>query len=233
MFNGAYNGTLYRETNTSCLAQTEMGGNGGDSGNGWCAMDRTTSLINILLVMIYDNTYKFQLPHNVYYACGLNAYKWLPYGAIGACTLARLTRATWVWENIDLPYRQMPKHLLYKRNTIPKAKEQVSLPWEQKLDYELTLVGLSVKNAHTIEDLAELFDNVTDYVFDALNKTNAITQQLILVTNQHAMVLDYLTASQGGLCLVVGPACCHYLNSYGVLQIQHDIEQARKVKEEF
>lgn len=168
-----------------------------------------------------------------YYVCGLNAYKWLPYGAIGACTLARLTRATWVWENNDLPYRQMPKHLLYKRNTIPKAKEQISLPWEQKFDYEQTLVGLSVKNVHTIEDLAELFDNVTDYVFDALNNTNAITQQLILVTNQHAMVLDYLTASQGGLCQVVGPACCHYLNSDGVFQIQHDIEQARKVKEEF
>lgn len=90
MFNGAYNGPLYRETNTSCLAQTEMGGNGGDSGNGWCAMDRTTGLINILLVMIYDNTYKFQLPHNIYYVRGLNAYKWLPYGAIGACTLAKI-----------------------------------------------------------------------------------------------------------------------------------------------
>lgn len=128
MFNGAYNGTLYRETNTSCLAQTEMGGNRGDSGNGWCAMDRTTSLINIVLVMIYDNTNKFQLPHNIYYVCGLNAYKWLPYGEIGACTLAKIDPATWVWENIDLPYRQLPKHLLYKRNTIPKAKEQVSLP---------------------------------------------------------------------------------------------------------
>lgn len=92
---------------------------------------------------------------------------------------------------------------------------------------------MSVKNAHTIEDLAVLFDNVTDYVFDALNNTNAITQQLIIVTNQHAMVLDYLTASQGGLCQVVGPACCHYLNSDGVFQIQHDMEQARKVKEEF
>lgn len=47
------------------------------------------------------------------------------------------------------------------------------------------------------------------------------------------MVFDYLTASQGGLCQVVGPACCHYINSDGVLQIQHDIEQARKVKEGF
>lgn len=90
-----------------------------------------------------------------------------------------------------------------------------------------------MKNAHTIEDLAGLFDNITDYIFNVLNNNNALTQRLILVTNQHAVVLDYVTASQGGLCQIVGPACCHFLNFDEVLQVQHDIEQAKKLKEVF
>lgn len=196
-------------------------------------MKDTLGFINIVAIMLYGNTYKFQLPPNVYYACGFNAYKWYIYGAVGSCTLARLTSATWVWDSKDIPYQQIPKHMLYKRSQRPKAKELVHLPWQKKFGLSLTLVGLSVQNAHTIEKLADLFDNVTEYVFDALNNTNAMAEQLILVTNQHAMVLDYLTASQGGMCQIVGPACCHYLNYDGVLQVKHDIEQARKLKEEF
>lgn len=190
---------------TTCFAQTLMGGDGG-SGE-WCAMKDTLGFINIVAIILYGNTYKFQLPPNVYYACGFNAYKWLPYEAVGSCTLARLTSATWVWDSKDIPNQQIPKHMLYKRSQRPKAKELVHLPWQKKCSLSLTLVGLSVHNAHTIEKLADLFDNVTEYVFDALNNTNAMAEQLILVTNQHAMVLDYLTASQG-MCQIVGPAGC-------------------------
>lgn len=150
--------------------------------------------------MLYGNTYKFQLPSNVYYACGHNAYKWFPYGAVGSCTLTRLIPATWVWENKDLPYQAIPKHTLQKRQVQPKANRQLThLPWQEKFGYSLTLVGLPVKNSHSIEHLAELFDNITEYIYDALNNTNAMTEQLILVTNQHAVVLDYLTAAQGGV----------------------------------
>lgn len=46
-------------------------------------------------------------------------------------------------------------------------------------------------------------------MFDALNTTSRITGQLVLVANQHTVVLDYLTAAQGGMCQVAGPACCH------------------------
>lgn len=87
--------------------------------------------------------------------------------------------------------------MLYKRSQRLKAKELVHLPWQKKFGLSLTIVGLSVHNAHTIEKLAELFDNVTEYVFDALNNSNAMAEQLILVTNQYAIILDYLTASEG------------------------------------
>lgn len=55
-----------------------------------------------------------------------------------------------------------------------------------------------------------------------------MAEQLILVTNQHTVVLDYLT-----MCQIVGPACCHYLNYDGVLQVKHGIEQARRLTEEY
>lgn len=152
------------------------------------------------------------LPPSVYFVCGHQAYKWLVPKDQGECTLARLELATWVWEDGDLPYQQLPQHMLYKRNARTKTKPLVHLPWEKKFGLTLILVGLPVKNAHHIEKLAELVDNITEIIFRDLNITSMLTAQLILVTNQHALVLDYLTASQGGMCQIVGPACRHYID---------------------
>lgn len=88
-------------------------------------MHGTLGLIDIVATMLYGNTYKFQLPSNVYYACGHIAYKWLPYGAVGSCTLTRLIPATWVWGNKDLPYEAIPKHTLQKREEPLKTNRQL------------------------------------------------------------------------------------------------------------
>lgn len=123
--------------------------------------------------------------------------------------------------------------MLYKKVHKSKAKELTHIDRVKKFGLALSIFRLQVQNAHSIENLAELFDKVTEYVFDALNTTNAMTEQLILVINQHTDVLDYLTASQGGMCQIVGPACCHYVDSSGSLQVKHDLEQAKRLKKEF
>lgn len=53
---------------------------------------------------------------------------------------------------------------------------------------------------------------VTDVIFDALNLTFSAVSQIVLVTNPHTLVLDYQTEEQGGMCKMVGPACCHYID---------------------
>lgn len=60
--------------------------------------------------------------------------------------------------------------------------------------------------------LAELFD-VTEYVFDVLLCSYGVA---------YIIVLDSPNASQGAMCQVVGPTCCHYIDPKGVVQIRHD-----------
>lgn len=60
-----------------------------------------------------------------------------------------------------------------------------------------------------------------------------LTEQLVLITNQYATVFYYWKAYQGGMCQLVGPACYHYIDPSGLMQVKHDLEQARKLKEEF
>lgn len=107
------------------------------------------------------------------------------------------------------------------------------MPWYKKLGLALSISGLSVQNAHNIESLAELFDNVTAKVFHALCGGAAMLDQIALVMNQHTLVLDYLTAAQGGMCQIVGPACCHYVNNSSVVQIRADVQEAQDMIEEY
>ncbi|KAG8536758.1 hypothetical protein GDO81_025727 [Engystomops pustulosus] len=68
------------------------------------------------------------------------------------------------------------------------------------------------------DKLVEATDYLDQQIFQilgAVNKTNVIQRQLIVVTNQHTLVLDYITASQGGMCQVIGPTCCHYIDPQG------------------
>lgn len=57
--------------------------------------------------------------------------------------------------------------------------------------------------------------------------------QIALVVNQHTLVLDYLTAAQGGMCQIVGPACCHYVDNSSTVQIRADVHEARQMIEKF
>lgn len=198
----------------------------------WCVHNKTLRLVEAARSILHGPGYT--PPEGIYIVCGFNAYRWIPWGAAGSCTLARVQPATWTWQREDLPYQKIPRHTLHKRSPAKsRAKPLIHVPGEKKFGLALTIFGLQVQNAHNIEKLAELFDNITDYAFDALNTTSRITGQLVLVTNQHTVVLDYLTAAQGGMCHIVRPACCHYVDNRGLLRIKQDLEQATQLKERF
>lgn len=117
--------------------------------------------------------------------------------------------------------------------THPSAHKLVHTPWHKKFGLALTLSGLSIHNAHSIESLAELFDNVTAKISHALRSGALMLDQIALVVNQHTLVLDYLTAAQGGMCQVVGPACCHYVDNSSVVQIRADVQEAQDMIEKY
>lgn len=64
-----------------------------------------------------------------------------------------------------------------------------------------------------IIDLADLMDNITalyDRNFIALAIELKMIKKEVL---QPRLVLDYLTASQGGICAIVGTTCCNYIGN--------------------
>ncbi|CAN2387650.1 hypothetical protein PRIEUP_LOCUS11969, partial [Pristimantis euphronides] len=207
----------------------------------WCMNNNITLLVSVISALL--KRIQFRLPRGYYLVCGSNAYQWIPGGAGGSCTLARLETATWVWEHDEVPYLQVPLHTISKRSTkevLKEKMERMKPSWALRLSASLPVIGSPImgtindfQEAHLIDALGNLFDNVTDYLFDAIGENSAYTRQLVLVTNQHAVVLDYLTASRGGMYQVVGPACCHYIDPKGLMKVTYDIEQARKLKEEF
>lgn len=69
--------------------------------------------------------------------------------------------------------------------------------------------------------------------FDAIDTSATMLDQIALVLNQHTLVLDYLTAAQGGMCQIVDPACCHYVDNSSTVQIRADVHEARQMIEKF
>ncbi|XP_077320782.1 uncharacterized protein LOC143943102 [Lithobates pipiens] len=86
-----------------------------------------------------------------------------------------------------------------------------------------------------IIDLADLIDNNT-----ALYDMNIVMldTELKMVKKemlQHRLVLDYLTASQGGICTIVGTGCCNYIGNDTKAEdaiISH-VEQVQQLKLNF
>ncbi|CAM4624622.1 unnamed protein product [Caretta caretta] len=57
----------------------------------------------------------------------------------------------------------------------------------------------------------ELEDSVSD-LGSAVKTLNKEVQQLRAFSLQNRLALDYLLASQGGVCALIGPRCCVYVN---------------------
>ncbi|CAM4574897.1 unnamed protein product [Lepidochelys kempii] len=57
----------------------------------------------------------------------------------------------------------------------------------------------------------ELEDSVSD-LGSAVKTLNKEVQQLRTFSLQNRLALDHLLASQGGVCTLVGPRCCVYVN---------------------
>ncbi|XP_075120523.1 uncharacterized protein LOC142194970 isoform X1 [Leptodactylus fuscus] len=203
---------------------------------GWCVIQNITKLIDLAHRLILQHSHLWDLPRGVYWACGKNAYKWLPVGVNGTCTAVRLTPATFIVNTDDLPVNKIPRHLLTKRATDNKPRPSgrphlVQMSSTNKIFSTLFLYPMVMQ---TWDKLVEATDYLDDQIFEILNLLNAsvaVQKQLITVTNQHTIVLDYITAAQGGMCQIVGPTCCHYVDTEGVVQITAGLDKLAQLRE--
>uniref|UniRef100_A0A8C5PC20 Uncharacterized protein n=1 Tax=Leptobrachium leishanense TaxID=445787 RepID=A0A8C5PC20_9ANUR len=185
-------------------------------------------------------------PPGYYFICGKKAYNWLPLHARGVCYVGKVLPATWYMndaEFMDTQIHKIPPHILMRRElpaqgnihetdmTI-QAKEQefkplFTIPWVNRC---------CIKKAFSfIMDLADLMDNIT-----ALYDKNfvIVASELKMIKKevlQHRLVLDYLTASQGGMCMVLGTACCNYVGNDTRAEdaIMSHIQKVQDLKNQF
>uniref|UniRef100_A0A8C0JEF0 Uncharacterized protein n=1 Tax=Chelonoidis abingdonii TaxID=106734 RepID=A0A8C0JEF0_CHEAB len=126
----------------------------------------------------------------LYYICGQNPYKWLPHGWYGSC-----------YQGFLAPPLQ--------RRSLYATPEPVS---------EGDRLGMILLPSYGVGRLAQLYRRLSVFLTKFANETLAIEKgisselyQLRLLSLQNRQALDYVLASQGGVCALIGSECCTYV----------------------
>ncbi|XP_073518776.1 uncharacterized protein [Phyllobates terribilis] len=81
----------------------------------WCILQNVSKFLDLVHRLVLQHSAIWDLPEGTFWICGNGAYKWLPVGIKGTCTLGRLTPATFIVQNQQVDMQAVPKHTLYKR----------------------------------------------------------------------------------------------------------------------
>ncbi|KAM4012504.1 uncharacterized protein ACNLHF_004817, partial [Anomaloglossus baeobatrachus] len=194
--------------------------------------------VDLVHRLVLQHSALWDLPRGMYWVCGYNAYKWLPVGVKGSCTLARLTPATFIVPYDQLDAQVLPKHMIFKRAADNKPRESgrphvVQMGTANKIFSTFFLYPMIMQMWDKLVESTDYLDDQIFAVLDIVNTSVAVQQQLIIVTNQHTLVLDYLTAAQGGMCQIIGPACCHYIDPKGQLQLRAKLNDIQKLRDKY
>ncbi|CAM5081993.1 unnamed protein product [Eretmochelys imbricata] len=147
-----------------------------------------------------------------YWLCNHTAYKVLPAGWCGTCTLGAIVPAVTVHQNLtrgeirNLVWRDRRSIPLNPLSYRPKGFHSFVrwfLPWLGVSELEKAIVNISAA--------LELMANATA---DALSALQIEVTQLSQTTLQNRLALDYLLANQGGVCALVNSSCCVFVNQH-------------------
>ncbi|KAJ8402853.1 hypothetical protein AAFF_G00361670 [Aldrovandia affinis] len=134
--------------------------------------------------------------NNTYYICGSNAYSCLPANWSGSCYLAYVTPVAKVLDDIS------PTSLKRSRRKITETERffAIAFPW----------YGTG-KLAREVINLAATVESLANDTADAIGQISGELLALRTVEMQNRLALDYVLATQGGTCAIVGTDCCTYV----------------------
>ena len=145
------------------------------------------------------------LRHHVW-VCGNRVYISLPPTWCGVCSLAELHPMVTVYSKLAHFGHQYPHYY-------PRTKRAVELrisPGEKALSGIIPTWG-TINNAHNIDRLAFDLEELTHLAQQGFHMLPPVLTAMRTVILQHQMALDYLLASQGGLCHLIGQQCCTFI----------------------
>ncbi|XP_061154210.1 uncharacterized protein LOC133167425 [Syngnathus typhle] len=156
-----------------------------------------------------NGTYFIQ---NGWWLCGHKVYPMLPASWTGVCA------PVWV---TDHTYRIRHRQLTTARNSSGRQRRAVATfdphdpIWGANVpdDHKVWSVGDKVVGKHSlfIETLNYRFQSFVNLSLQVNDGQNREIQAIRLMVLQNRMVLDLLTAAQGGVCHIIGTSCCTYI----------------------
>lgn len=162
-----------------------------------------------------------------YWLCKQKVYLYLPRNWRGLCAPITLSNETFVLvpqnksvrakRSIDQVRQEKENKPFFPSKNFLKTRGQ-DVPDEYRLNSLGQKFGWSIVPSLGVAHAFLLLDKVHYHVLQltdlTFNATEAIREELTalrLMTLQNRMVLDLLTASQGGVCAIVGDACCTWI----------------------
>ncbi len=151
-----------------------------------------------------------------WWLCGHRVYTALPKNWTGRCALVEPANTIIIVGG--QPKKSRMKRELADRGKTPAISRSNPVPkehrlwtgWEKFWESIIPNIGISELQIEVEVTRYELikFMNDTTIIFDGIKQE---MRGLRLMTLQNRLVLDQLTASQGGVCVIVGDSCCTYV----------------------
>ena len=82
-----------------------------------------------------------------------------------------------------------------------------------------------------ITDLSVLVEELANTTSEGFTAVNAELAS-VRMTLQNRAALDYLLASQGGICALIGSECCTYIPDYNNITIRHIIDHLHNISKQ-
>ncbi|CAM5157310.1 unnamed protein product [Eretmochelys imbricata] len=159
----------------------------------------------------------------LFFICGDKAYKYLPVGWTGRCSLGHaVPEGLTVHPHVDAPRitnlgsfihrskRKFTYNPLIERPSGFHRFTRALIPWLGITELEMAIANVSGQ-----------LEIALNHTADALGLLNEQLQSVAQYALQNRIALDATLAQQGGVCAVINQSCCFYVNHSG--QIEQDV----------
>lgn len=165
--------------------------------------------------MVIPNTDGFgALEHHVW-ACGQNVYQILPPKWCGVCHMAKLLPNMRVVDGLTPFHTNYPHYFPPGKPVqgVDRRRRGLRISSGQKFASGILPWYGTVANAHAIDALAIDLENLMALMIEGFESLRPEIKALRSVTLQNRMALDFILASSGGVCHLVGRECCSFIPS--------------------